>query len=229
MIIYAKGLVDCTVNSSVDTMAYEYFEKLPAERQELILSAGIRAFCRNAYNDISTESITRACGISKGLLFHYFGSKKNYYLYCLEQSMLRLIGGKETLSGDSFHEIIFGSMNQKIEQCLQYKDEMHMVNMASRDVSADVAEGKEEILGRYRTIIQLRSAQIIQKAIAKLELKDNVNKQILAEGIQIYTNALINRYLLQYQQTPDLFFERSERIKAELKDYLELMLKGICR
>ena len=210
-------------------MAYEIFENLPEEKQELILSTGIKAFSGNTYKDVSTDSITKQCGISKGLLFHYFGSKKDYYLYCLEKSMQRLIGGKENLTGDDFYGILFDSMNRKMETCMQYQDEMHMVNMASRDASVDVAEGKAEILRRYRTVIQLRSAQTLQKAMAKLEFKETGRRQITAEGLQLYINAVMNKYLAQYQQTPDRFFENSEQIRQEIRMYLDLMLYGICR
>ena len=210
-------------------MTYQIFENLPEEKQELILSTGIKAFSGNTYKDVSTDSITKQCGISKGLLFHYFGSKKDYYLYCLEKSMQRLIGGKENLSGDDFYGILFDSMNRKMETCMQYQDEMHMVNMASRDASVDVAEGKAEILRRYRTVIQLRSAQTLQKAMARLELKDTGRRQITAEGLQLYINAVINKYLTQYQQAPDRFFENSEQIRQEIRMYLDLMLYGICR
>ena len=210
-------------------MTDQIFENLPEEKQELILSTGIKAFSGNTYKDVSTDSITKQCGISKGLLFHYFGSKKDYYLYCLEKSMQRLIGGKENLTGDDFYGILFDSMNRKMETCMQYQDEMHMVNMASRDASVDVADGKAEILRRYRTVIQLRSAQTLQKAMARLELKDTGRRQITAEGLQLYINAVINKYLTQYQQTPDRFFENSKQIRQEIRMYLDLMLYGICR
>ena len=210
-------------------MAYENFEKLPEDKQELILSTGIKAFAQNSYKDVSTDYITKACGISKGILFHYFGSKKDYYLFCLEKSMQRLIGSKDPITGNDFYSILFDSMNRKMAQCMVYKDEMHMVNMASRDPSVDVAEGKDEILRRYRTVMQLRSAQTLQRAMTKLELKKSVNRQTAAEGLQLYTNAVLNKYLLQYQQAPDRFFENSDTIKAEMKRYLDLMLYGICR
>lgn len=210
-------------------MAYENFEKLPEEKQNLILSTGIKAFSENSYKDVSTDYITKECGISKGILFHYFGSKKEYYLYCLEKSMLRLIGDREQITGNDFYEILFNSMNQKMAQCMVYKDEMHMVNMASRDPSVDVAEGKAEILRRYRTVMQLKSSQTLQRAMAKLELKNTGNRQMIAEGLQLYINAILNKYLLQYQQAPDRFFENSDAIKAEMKGYLDMMLKGICK
>ena len=65
--------------------------------------------------------------------------------------------------------------------------------------------------------------------MARLELKDTGRRQITAEGLQLYINAVMNKYLAQYQPTPDRFFENSEEIRQEIRTYLDLMLYGICR
>lgn len=209
-------------------MPLETFENLPIHKKELILSTGIKEFSQKSYKDVSTESITKKCQISKGILFHYFGSKKQYYLYCLEKSMERLTAKTENVVKGDFYEILFESMNRKISICMQYKDEMHMVNMASRDASAEIAEGKEEIIQRYRNRIQLESARTLKTAVSTLEFKDADKVQTTIAGLHIYINAVLNKYLLQYQQTPDRFFENSEKIKEEMKEYLDMMLYGIC-
>lgn len=210
-------------------MSLETFEKLPDDKKELILSTGIKAFSQKSYKEVSTDSITQACQISKGILFHYFGSKKEYYLYCLEKAMERLTSKTETPRENDFYEILFASMNRKISVCLQYKDEMHMVNMASRDASTEIAAQKTEILRRYKTVVESKSVQTLRHALAVLRFKDEHTNQVTTEGLNIYINAVLNKYLLQYQQTPDQFFENSERIKAEMKEYLDLMLYGICK
>lgn len=210
-------------------MALETFEKLPENKKELILSTGIKEFSQKSYKDVSTDSITKKCGISKGILFHYFGSKKGFYFYCLEKAMGRLTAKTEGAVGDGFYEILFSSMSRKISVCMQYKDEMHMVNMASRDASAEIADQKAEIIRRYMTIGQLESAQTLRKALATLEFKDEDKKQVTVEGLHIYINAILNKYLLQYQQMPDKFFENRDRIKEEMKTYLDMMLYGICK
>ena len=210
-------------------MSLETFEKLPDDKKELILSTGIKAFSQKSYKEVSTDSITQACQISKGILFHYFGSKKEYYLYCLEKAMERLTSKTETPRENDFYEILFASMNRKISVCLQYKDEMHMVNMASRDASTEIAAQKTEILRRYKTVVESKSVQTLRHALAVLRFKDEHTNQVTTEGLYIYINAVLNKYLLQYQQTPDQFFENRERIKAEMKEYLDLMLYGICK
>ena len=210
-------------------MALESFEKLPANKREFILLTGMKEFSQKSYKDVSTDCITKMCGISKGILFHYFGSKKDFYFYCLEKALERLTAKTETVTDGNFYEIIFGSMNRKMSLCMQYKDEMHMVNMASQDASMEIAERKTEILQRYMAIAQLESAKTLRRALDTLEIKDDDKKQVMIEGLHIYTNAVLNKYLLQYQQTPDKFFENRDRIKEEMKTYLDMMLYGICK
>ena len=100
-------------------MSMETFEKLPADKKELILSTGIKEFSQKSYKDVSTDVITGKCGISKGILFHYFGSKKKYYLYCLEQCLERLTEKTEETAGSDFYEILFESMNRKLSVCMR--------------------------------------------------------------------------------------------------------------
>lgn len=209
-------------------MSLKTFEKLSAEKREAILTAGIREFSRKSYIDASTDSITKECHISKGILFHYFGSKKGFYLYCLERSMEQLTQPAGEITGSDFYEILFNSMNRKISLCMQYQDEMHMVNMASRDASGEIAQLKSAVLQKYMAVVHRGSEETLRRALDTLTLKTEKNRHLTADGLQIYINALLNRYLLRYQQTPDQFFEHSEEIKRELKEYMDLMLYGIC-
>lgn len=210
-------------------MSFEAFEKLPDSKQELILSIGIKEFSQKSYKDVSTDNITKKCQISKGILFHYFGSKKEYYFYCLEKAMERLMTKTDEINGSDFYEILFASMNQKILMCMQFKDEMHLVNMASRDASIEIAQQKNEFIRSYMGRGQLESVEILRRAVATLEFKEEENRQRTVEGLHIYINAVLNKYLLLYQQMPDQFFENSEKIKAEMKEYLDMMLYGICK
>ncbi len=210
-------------------MSLETFERLPAEKRDLIISTGIREFSRKAYKDVSTDDITRKCGISKGILFHYFGSKKAFYLYCLARSLERLTEKTEEAEGDDFYAVLFAAMNRKLAVCQQYMEEVRMVNMASRDPSGEIATEKAEVMHRYMAEVQSESERILKKALAALDIADNDMRPLSVEGLQLYTNAVLDKYLLEYRQIPDRFFENSEKIRAEMKEYLDLMLYGICR
>ena len=50
-------------------------------RRSRILEAALNEFAEKGYKKASTNTIVREAGVSKGLLFHYFISKKELYIY----------------------------------------------------------------------------------------------------------------------------------------------------
>jgi len=50
------------------------------ERRSQILACARRLFSERHYGAVSTADIARAAGVARGLLHHYFGSKRDLYL-----------------------------------------------------------------------------------------------------------------------------------------------------
>ncbi len=50
------------------------------ERRAQILSVARRLFSENSYAAVSTTDIAREAGVARGLLHHYFGTKRDLYL-----------------------------------------------------------------------------------------------------------------------------------------------------
>jgi AcrR family transcriptional regulator len=53
------------------------------ERRRLLLELGERLFTEHTYGELSMARIAREAGISKGLLYHYFPSKRDYFVATL--------------------------------------------------------------------------------------------------------------------------------------------------
>ena len=51
-----------------------------------MINGALKIFARNGYQKASTDDIVKEAGISKGLLFHYFGSKAGLYIFVYEYS-----------------------------------------------------------------------------------------------------------------------------------------------
>jgi TetR/AcrR family transcriptional regulator len=60
---------------------YSKFIALEADKRERILNAALREFSQKGYKKASTNEIVKYAEISKGLLFHYFSTKKDLFLY----------------------------------------------------------------------------------------------------------------------------------------------------
>jgi AcrR family transcriptional regulator len=60
------------------------------ERRSRLLELGIKLFSTNSYDDISIDDVAEAAGMSKGLLYHYFGGKREFYVETIRQASLQL-------------------------------------------------------------------------------------------------------------------------------------------
>ena len=52
----------------------------PDERREQILDCAIRMFGDRPYSAVSTSDLAREAGVARGLINHYFGTKRDLYL-----------------------------------------------------------------------------------------------------------------------------------------------------
>jgi AcrR family transcriptional regulator len=57
----------------------------PGQRREQILDAANALFSGRAYDEVSIEDIASSAGVSRGLVHHYFGGRKDVYLALLER------------------------------------------------------------------------------------------------------------------------------------------------
>ncbi|MEZ3505904.1 MAG: TetR/AcrR family transcriptional regulator [Lachnospiraceae bacterium] len=64
----------------------EKFFDLKKEKQDRMINAALKVFASNGYKHASTDEIVAEAGISKGLLFHYFGSKLGLYTFLYDYS-----------------------------------------------------------------------------------------------------------------------------------------------
>ncbi len=211
-------------------MSRESYDKLPEQRKKTILDSGIAEFARRSYPEASTDDITKASGISKGLLFHYFGSKREFYFYCLDQALSAITSDNAPApETGSFYDILFSIMDAKINLCLKFPNETRLANMAARENSADVSEGKKAVIQKFMVLAKANSKSVLAKAISALPLKNPEEREKVTAGLSIYINALINQYMEAYQERPEDFFEAAEAIKSEFKTYIGLMLYGVAK
>ena len=60
-------------------------------RREQLLAAGLELFSSTPYDAVSVDDIAAATNSSRGLLYHYFGSKRGFYIEVLEASAAELV------------------------------------------------------------------------------------------------------------------------------------------
>ena len=64
------------MNAHTKSAAYR---RAPQEKRELLLAAARELFDKQGFDATSTQQIARAAGVSEGILFHHFGSKRGLF------------------------------------------------------------------------------------------------------------------------------------------------------
>src|SRR5215208_4492914 len=57
----------------------------PEQRRDQILDAANVLFAERAYDEVSVEDIASAAGVTRGLVHHYFGGRRDVYIGLLER------------------------------------------------------------------------------------------------------------------------------------------------
>jgi len=67
------------------------------KRRAQLLELGLRLFSRRSYDDVSIDDIAEEAGVSRGLMYHYFGGKRALYTEVIRHAAQGLV---ETLAPD---------------------------------------------------------------------------------------------------------------------------------
>jgi AcrR family transcriptional regulator len=59
-------------------------------RRDHLLSAGVELLKKRPYQEVSIEEIARAAGVSKGLLYHYFPTKRDFIVAALRRGSIEM-------------------------------------------------------------------------------------------------------------------------------------------
>jgi AcrR family transcriptional regulator len=61
------------------------------ERRRQLVAMGLELFSERAYDEVSIDELAAAAGISKGLLYHYFPTKRDFYVATVREAASRLL------------------------------------------------------------------------------------------------------------------------------------------
>ncbi|MEU9737478.1 TetR/AcrR family transcriptional regulator [Streptomyces sp. NPDC048002] len=61
------------------------------ERREQLLAVGARLFSESPYDEVWIEQVAEIAGVSRGLLYHYFPGKRDFFAAVVERESARML------------------------------------------------------------------------------------------------------------------------------------------
>jgi len=202
---------------------YETFENLPENRREHILKVCMEEFAVNGYEKTSTNTIVKKLGISKGVLFLYFGSKKNLFMYIMEY----LTGYVVALFFERFpgHEPlqfidIFDHMGELYHILLSENPFIIMFYMEA--LLNTPVELRVEIDSRHE-----KAHQLFLNKMHISNMRQGVEIQMALDLVHMVSYYVGQRIFREYGGNMDFFRENADRYIELFNRYIDIVKYGV--
>jgi len=153
-----------------------------------MINSAIKVFALNGYDKASTDVIIKEAAISKGLLFHYFGSKCNLYKfvseYCVRYLEMEMATGISESEKNLFDRVILAE-KVKLKMLEQYPyADLFIISMGAEGAADARDIGKKwyaKAISDYRKIVTEGADEaLLRGALSKNTAMDIV--QLCMEG-----------------------------------------------
>lgn len=194
---YAEGAVN---------IPYESFEKLDEKKKLNIINAGYTVFARYGYDKASVDEITKAAGISKGSLFYYFETKKNFFIYLYEYSgnlMQKLVdspdkdGAPAYMAYTDFFERLNAVYLLKIKAGMDYP---YMASFLKKIVFDTSHVAQEVISDINRKYIRERGMAFLQ-GLDYYKFKEGIDPAMVIQLLTWCSEGCVNQVLAEQAET----------------------------
>ncbi|MBS3874010.1 MAG: TetR/AcrR family transcriptional regulator [Dethiobacter sp.] len=202
------------------------FENLDNARQEAIRKACLDEFLRAGYSSASTNAMCKNAGISKGLLFYYFGSKKDLFLYLVDYCTILL---RESfydglvLNKENIFERMINLTMRKWSLHEKYPLEYDFLAKLLLDSPPDI---EQKLIQMKKDNLE-RSMQTIMHSLDLSDLRPGIDKEKAIELVLFVIKGFKAKNIEKYKMNPRPLSELHDEIMLEMKEYLSMCRIGI--
>lgn len=194
------------------------FFDLKKEKQDRMINASLKIFALQGYRHASTDDIVREAAISKGLLFHYFGSKLGVYTFIYDYSVrymnLELKSNVDPNEKDMFL-LLKQTESARMHAMRGYP---YMQQFLNRSMSEDVSEALLAIETKRDVLAETYDAIDRQMDFSALPAGIEVGK--LRKMIDLTIKGLMTERFQDASFQPEMLYE-------EICGYLDMVRKLI--
>ncbi|MER5940493.1 TetR/AcrR family transcriptional regulator [Streptomyces sp. NPDC001928] len=85
------------------------------ERREQLLAVGARLFSESPYDEVWIEQVAEIAGVSRGLLYHYFPTKRDFFAAVVERESERMLRMTAAVPGVAVREQLAAGLDTFLE------------------------------------------------------------------------------------------------------------------
>ncbi|MGW6293894.1 TetR/AcrR family transcriptional regulator [Streptomyces sp. NPDC055058] len=163
-----------------------------AERREQLLSVGARLFSDRPYDEVWIEQVAGIAGVSRGLLYHYFPTKRDFFAAVVERESERMLRMTAAVPGVPVREQLAAGLGTYLEYVREHAHGYRAFHRA--DAAGDVAVRRV-----YQRALAAQERQILAALAADPEfgplLERRPETRLAVRGWLAFTTAVCLEWL----------------------------------
>lgn len=175
------------------------------ERREELLAVGARLFSESAYDDVWIERVAEIAGVSRGLLYHYFPTKRDFFAAVVERESVRMLRMTAAVPGIPAREQLTAGLDTFLEYVEAHAHGYRAFHRAD-------AAGDQAVRKVYQRALAAQERQILAALAADPEfgtvLETRPDTRLAVRGWLAFTTAVCLEWLrgstLSREQVRDL-------------------------
>ncbi len=201
-----------------DVKNHKVMQKMDKNKLDTFIEVAMKEFAKG-YVVANTDDIAKEAGISKGLIFHYFGSKKGLYLFLIKYALDIVNTQYDTvvLEDKNFLDNIERVSRLSIELTVEYPTIYRFLLKSYLSLDDVFTEGLPEDIYNASESVAKRVLRYSDKSL----FRDDIDVE-KAQDIIIWTmNGLVNRILTLGKEMSD-FQSHFDPLMEEFEAYLNV-------
>lgn len=191
------------------------------EKRERVITAAFKEFTKG-YGLANMDVIVKEAGISKGLIFHYFGSKKGLFLFLLKYSGETLSAeySKVILKSRDFLENIRVVSRLAVDLTFRHPLVYGFIAKAYFSIGEVFPEGLPKDLPNSNKALLNKILESSDKSL----FRDDIDHK-KAENIVMWTMSGFSDSLLRYGDDIEVYKAHYDECMKEFEEYIKLLRK----
>ncbi|MFD1429984.1 TetR/AcrR family transcriptional regulator [Lacticaseibacillus mingshuiensis] len=198
------------------------------EKVVRIEAAALHEFATQGFHQAKTDVIAREAQVSKGLIFHYFGSKANLYVHVAELVFTRLNAAADFSvwrDAPDLKAMIRRALEYKIKMQVDFKDEFALgMNLwGGERMPADLAARVHKLFESEMTFAQ---TDLMTPVLARMRMRPDVSEQTVRELFSMITNLIEVKARPFLDAHPNAKVGELEWLVDDVLKYLDVLEHG---
>ncbi len=149
----------------------------PDERREQILVVATEVFREQEYSAVSLEALANRAGVTRGLLHHYFGSKRSLYLEVVDQAV------RIPESVDIIPPGVAGDLEEVVTACVA--NWMRMIKTVGGLWSGVASSGGFAETDIDAVLVSARD-QLVDRMVEEFPFPESLDRKFLRSTLRCY-------------------------------------------